>query len=69
MINTSALAFLSVTAHAFVSAAAVCDASDAPLDLLADVIGKGITQMPAMFEGYVAMIAAGSYEEYESSAC
>jgi hypothetical protein len=62
VINTSALSFVYVTAHAFVSAAAMCDASGAPLDLLADVIAKLATQMPTVFEEFVAMIAAGSYE-------
>jgi len=62
VINTSALAFVYVTAHAFVSAAAMCDTSGAPIDLLADVIGKFTTQMPAVFGEYVAMITARSYE-------
>jgi 3-hydroxyisobutyrate dehydrogenase-like beta-hydroxyacid dehydrogenase len=61
VINTSALAFLYVTAHAFVSAAAMCDASGAPLDLLADVIGKFTTTMPATFDEYVDMIGTGNY--------
>ena len=61
MINTSGLAFVYVAAHAFVSAAAMCDASGAPLDLLADVVGTFSAQMPAMFGEYVEMIAAGSY--------
>ncbi len=62
VINTSGLAFVYVAAHAFVSAAAMCDASGAPLDLLADVVGTFSSQMPAMFDEYVEMIAAGSYE-------
>ena len=62
VINTSALAFAYVAAHAFVSAAAMCDASGAPLDLLADVVGRFATTMPAMFDEYVDMITAGSYE-------
>jgi 3-hydroxyisobutyrate dehydrogenase-like beta-hydroxyacid dehydrogenase len=61
VINTSGLAFVYVAAHAFVSAAAMCDASGAPLDLLADVVGTFSAQMPAMFGEYVEMIAAGSY--------
>lgn len=62
VINTSGLAFVYVAAHAFVSAAAMCDASGASLGLLADVIGGFITQMPSMFGEYLDMIAAGSYE-------
>ena len=62
VIDTSVLAFVYVAAHAFVSAAAMCDASGASLELLADVVGKFTTQMPHVFKGYVAMIAAGSYE-------
>lgn len=62
VVNTSALAFLYVTLHAFVSAAAMCDASDAPLDLLADVVGKFATSMPAMLDEYVDMIGSGDYD-------
>ena len=62
VIDASALAFLYVAAHAFVSAAAMCDASGAPLDVLADVIGKLTTHMPQGFKEYVAMIVAGRYE-------
>jgi 3-hydroxyisobutyrate dehydrogenase-like beta-hydroxyacid dehydrogenase len=62
VINTSALAFLYVNAHAFVSAAAMCDASGAPLDVLAAVIGNFTTMMPTMFDEYVAMIGTGSYD-------
>ena len=62
VVNTSGLAFAYVAAHAFVSAAAMCDASDAPLDLLADVIGKFTTMMPTMFDEYVDMIESGNYD-------
>ncbi len=62
MINTSALAFVYVAAHAFVSSAAMCGASGAPLDLFADVVGTFTAKMSPMFDEYVAMIAAGSYE-------
>ena len=62
VINTSGLAFVYVAAHAFVSAAAMCDASNAPLDLLADVVGKFTRQMPMMFGEYVDMIRAGNYD-------
>lgn len=62
VIDVSALAFVYVAAYAFVNAAAICDAAGAPLDVLADVIGKLTPQMPHVFKEYVAMIAAGSYE-------
>ncbi len=62
VINSSALAFVYLTAHAFISAAALCDAADAPLDLLADVVGNFTTQMPAMFGEYVDMIGSGTYD-------
>ena len=62
VINSSGLAFLYVAAHAFVSAAALCDAADAPLDLLADVVSKFMPQMPLVFAEYVSMISTGTYE-------
>lgn len=62
VINASGLGFVYVAAHAFVSAAAMCDASGAPLDLLADVVGTLTKQMPPLFGEYVDMIAAGSYD-------
>lgn len=62
VIDTSGLAFVYVAAHAFVSAAAMCDASGGPLDLLADVVAKLTKHMPQVFNEYAAMIAAGSYE-------
>ena len=62
VINTSALAFVYVAAHAFVNSAAMCDASGAPLDLFADVVSTFTAKMPAMFAEYVSMIADGSYE-------
>ncbi len=62
VINTSALAFLYVALHTFVTAAAMCDASDAPLDLLADVIGKLTITMSAGFDECVDMIGTGNYD-------
>lgn len=62
VINASGLAFVYLTAHAFISAAALCDAADAPLDLFADVVGNFTTQMPAMFAEYVEMIGRGTYD-------
>jgi hypothetical protein len=62
VINTSGLAFMYVAVLGFVSAAAMCDASGAPIDLLSDVVGKFTAQLPSMFEEYVDMIAAGTYE-------
>ena len=60
--NTSALAFVDVAAHAFVSSAAMYDASGAPLDLFADAVSTLVAKMSPMFDEYVAMIAAGNYE-------
>ena len=40
----------------------MCDASGAPLELLADVVGTLTKQMPPMFGEYVDMIGAGSYD-------
>jgi 3-hydroxyisobutyrate dehydrogenase-like beta-hydroxyacid dehydrogenase len=62
VINSSGLAFVYLAAHAFVSAAAMCDAVDAPIDLLGDVVAKFTAQMPAMFGEYVSMIESGNYD-------
>lgn len=62
VVNSSALAFVYVSAHAFLSAAAMCHASDAPIDLLAEVVGTFTSQMPALFGGYVDMIETGQYD-------
>lgn len=62
VINSSGLAFVYLTAHAFISAAALCDAADAPLDLLAESVGNFMTQMPTMFAEYVEMIGRSTYD-------
>jgi 3-hydroxyisobutyrate dehydrogenase-like beta-hydroxyacid dehydrogenase len=62
VVNTAALAYVYATSHAFLGAAAMCDVSDAPLELLGEVVAKFTTQMPSLFEEYVAMITARSYD-------
>lgn len=62
VVNSSGLAFVYAASHAFLSAAAMCDASGAPLDLLADVVGKFAGQMPPLFGEYVEMITARTYD-------
>ena len=62
VVNSSALAFLYLSTHAFLTAAAMCDAADAPLDLLAELVGSFTSQMPPMMEQYVAMIDSGNYD-------
>jgi 3-hydroxyisobutyrate dehydrogenase-like beta-hydroxyacid dehydrogenase len=62
VINSSTLAFVYLNAHAFLTAAAMCDAADAPLDLLAELVGSFTSQMPPMLEQYVAMIDSGRYD-------
>jgi 3-hydroxyisobutyrate dehydrogenase-like beta-hydroxyacid dehydrogenase len=62
VVNTAALAYVYATSHAFLGAAAMTDVSDAPLELLGEVVAKFTTQMPSLFEEYVAMITARSYD-------
>lgn len=62
VVNTAALGFVYTASHAFLGAAAMCDVSGAPLELLGEVIGKFTAQMPSLFEEYVAMITARIYD-------
>ena len=62
VVNTAALAFVYAASHAFLGAAAMCDVSGAPLELLGEVVGKFTAQMPPLFEEYVEMITARSYD-------
>lgn len=62
VINSSSLAFVYLTAHAFVSAAAMCDAAGAPLDLLADVVGKLTSQFPPMLREYAETMRTGNHD-------
>ncbi|MGY9072870.1 MAG: imine reductase family protein [Acidimicrobiales bacterium] len=62
VVNSSGLGFVYTASHAFLSAAAMCDAAGAPLDLLADVVAKFTSQMPPMFEEFVEMIRASRYD-------
>jgi 3-hydroxyisobutyrate dehydrogenase-like beta-hydroxyacid dehydrogenase len=62
VVNTAALGFVYAASHAFLGAAAICDASGAPLELLGEVVAKFTAQMPPLFEEYVAMITARSYD-------
>lgn len=62
VVNTAALAFVYAASHAFLGAAAMCDVSGAPLELLGEVVGKFTAQMPPLFSEYLEMIAAHSYD-------
>jgi 3-hydroxyisobutyrate dehydrogenase-like beta-hydroxyacid dehydrogenase len=62
VVNTAALAFVYAASHAFLGAAAMCDVSGAPLELLGEVVGKFTAQMPSLFGEFVEMITASSYD-------
>jgi 3-hydroxyisobutyrate dehydrogenase-like beta-hydroxyacid dehydrogenase len=62
VVNSSALGFLYVAAHAFLSSAALCQASGGPVDALVDVLGTWLPGMPAMFGEYGRMIEARTYD-------
>lgn len=62
VMNTAGLAFVYAASHAFLGAAAMCDVSGAPLELLGEVVAKFTAQMPSLFEECVAMITASSYD-------
>jgi len=64
VVNSSALGFLYVTAHAFLNSAALCEAGDGPVDALVDVVGSWLPGLPAAFGKYARMIEARSYDEY-----
>jgi len=62
VVNTAALAFVYAASHAFLGAAAMCDASGAPLETFGDVVGKLTAQLRPLFGEYVEMITARSYD-------
>jgi hypothetical protein len=62
VVNTAALAFVYAASHAFLGAAAMCDASGAALGTFGDVVGKFTAQLRPLFGEYVEMITARSYD-------